>query len=170
MWARAAQCFMSCRTIYIQLLVAIYSWHMHAWECTHRAVMCCCILSRIDIIRYKQRMALPTVRESRVNKTYTHKFYGMKTVTHSPGQRPPLHHYFQHPRPTTRSSADLTILHQKTKQSYNRPHPKRTYVSHTQGCGRMHPGNQAGYHPVPAHTERRNPSKVWTQRLPRSPQ
>ena len=42
---------------------------------------------------------------------------------------------------------------------------KSTHTRRTQTGTRPHaPGQQAGDHPVPAHTESHNPSKVWAQR------
>ena len=81
---------------------------------------------------------------------------------------------------TARSSAALM------KPSSNAIHPRKRHnnptISHTpsrikskhrrRACTgtRPHaPSEQAGDHPVPAHTERHNPSKVWTRRQARSP-
>ena len=59
-----------------------------------------------------------------------------------------------------------TILQIPTPPSRSKStHKRRTYI----GMRPHAPGQQAGDHPVPAHTERHNPSKVWTQRQAGSP-
>ena len=51
--------------------------------------------------------------------------------------------------------------------------PSRIKSTHTRltytGTSPHAPGHQAGDHPLPAHTERHNSSKVWTQRQAQSP-
>ena len=81
--------------------------------------------------------------------------------------------------PTAGSSAALTKPNQtptrhpraKAKQSYKRSHPTPHEAdAHTYTRMRPHaPSHQVGDHPVPAHTERHNPSKVRTQRQPGLP-
>ena len=77
--------------------------------------------------------------------------------------------------PTTGSSAALTKPnHTPTppRKRQNNPTngdtPRRMKPTHTRlTYTRMRPhapSHQAGDHPVPAHTEHHNPSKVWTQR------
>ena len=80
---------------------------------------------------------------------------------------------------TARSSADLTKPNQirytlaslkfkKQNDPTNSHTPSRIKTTHTRrthtGMRPHAPGQQAGDHPVPADTERHNPSKVLTQR------
>ena len=78
---------------------------------------------------------------------------------------------------TVRSSANLTERNQTPNAIHLRPRhnnptnshtPSRMKSTHTcctyTGMRPHVPGEQAGDHLVPAHTERQNQSKVWTQR------
>ena len=86
--------------------------------------------------------------------------------------------------PTARSSADPTkpthtpysnMTHPRKRENgpTNGPTQCRIKSTHTRltctGTRPHAPGHQAGDPPAPAHTERHNPSKVWTQQQARSP-
>ena len=70
--------------------------------------------------------------------------------------------YSNAPYPCIRQS-NPTIVH--TPSRIKSTHTRITYI----GTRPHAPGHQAGDHPVPAHTERHKPSKVWTQRQAGSP-
>ena len=87
--------------------------------------------------------------------------------------RPEQHHACANRRKqsspnTTKSCSNPTPLRKRQNNPTNGHSPRRMKPTHTRlTYTRMRPhapSHQAGDHPVPAHTERHNPSKVWTQR------
>ena len=68
----------------------------------------------------------------------------------------------------TKSYSNPTPPRKRQNNPTNGHTPRRTKATHTRlTYTRMRPhapSHQAGDHPLPAHTERHTPSKVWTQR------
>ena len=73
----------------------------------------------------------------------------------------------------TKPYSNVSHLYKRHNNPTNGHTPSRMKSTHTRltytGTPPHSPGQQAGDHPVPAHTERHSPSKVWTQRQARRP-
>ena len=119
----------------------------------HGNVVCPCISSRRLHWCYTEK-ASPT----RHRPEHQHNARSNRRKQCSPNETQPnsnIHPRKIHNYPT----------HSHTPSRIKSTHTRCTYT----GIRPHAPGQQAGDHPIPAHTERHNPSKVWTQRQARSP-